>query len=119
MRQLRRRTRPPPTLDYDFLEWHRERVALLTNLTARELPDTPVSAERLPDLPLLCCGTPSPRRRRPGPSPRLYRTDGSSRAVALAAIHADVWLGNHSSLAVEAKMFAYVPDNSIADTGLA
>lgn len=23
----------PPTLDYDFLEWHRERVALLTNLS--------------------------------------------------------------------------------------
>lgn len=43
----------PPTLDYDFLEWHRERVALLTNLTARELPSTPVTADRLPKLPLL------------------------------------------------------------------
>lgn len=43
----------PPTLDYDFLEWHREHVALLTNLTARELPDTPVTAARLPGLPLL------------------------------------------------------------------
>ncbi len=43
----------PPTLDYDFLEWHRERVALLTNLTARELPDTPVAATHLPGLPLL------------------------------------------------------------------
>ncbi|MGH3701772.1 MAG: LysR family transcriptional regulator [Pseudonocardiaceae bacterium] len=43
----------PPTLDYDFLEWHRERVALLTNLSARELPDTPVTATRLPGLPLL------------------------------------------------------------------
>jgi DNA-binding transcriptional LysR family regulator len=43
----------PPTLDYDFLEWHRERVALLTNLTARELPGTPVAAARLPDLSLL------------------------------------------------------------------
>jgi DNA-binding transcriptional LysR family regulator len=42
-----------PTLDYDFLEWHRERVALLTNLTARELPDTPVTATKLPGLPLL------------------------------------------------------------------
>jgi DNA-binding transcriptional LysR family regulator len=42
-----------PTLDYDFLEWHRERVALLTNLTHRELPDTPVTAARLPTLPLL------------------------------------------------------------------
>ena len=43
----------PPTLDYDFLEWHREKVALLTNLTTRELPDTPVTAARLPALPLL------------------------------------------------------------------
>jgi hypothetical protein len=43
----------PPTLEYDFLEWHRERVALLTNLTARELPDIPVIAASLPDLPLL------------------------------------------------------------------
>ncbi|MGH3695440.1 MAG: LysR family transcriptional regulator [Pseudonocardiaceae bacterium] len=43
----------PPVLDYDFLEWHRERVALLTNLTPRELPDTPVTAATLPHLPLL------------------------------------------------------------------
>jgi DNA-binding transcriptional LysR family regulator len=42
-----------PDLEYDFLEWHRERVALLTNLTARELPDTPVTAAKLPSLPLL------------------------------------------------------------------
>ncbi|KJK43701.1 LysR family transcriptional regulator [Lentzea aerocolonigenes] len=43
----------PPELDYDFLEWHRERVALLTNLSTRELPDTPVTAAKLPALPLL------------------------------------------------------------------
>lgn len=43
----------PPVLDYEFLEWHRERVALLTNLTTRELPDTPVTAARLAGLPLL------------------------------------------------------------------
>ncbi len=42
-----------PELEYDFLEWHRERVALLTNLTARELSDTPVTAAKLPGLPLL------------------------------------------------------------------
>ena len=42
-----------PTLDYDFIEWHREGVALLTNLTTRELPNRPVSAERLASLPLL------------------------------------------------------------------
>jgi hypothetical protein len=43
----------PPQIDYDFIEWHRERVALLTNLTPRELPDTPVGAATLPTLPLL------------------------------------------------------------------
>jgi DNA-binding transcriptional LysR family regulator len=42
-----------PDLDYDFIEWHREGVALLTNLTTRELPDKPVSATKLPTLPLL------------------------------------------------------------------
>ncbi|MBM7774304.1 DNA-binding transcriptional LysR family regulator [Actinokineospora baliensis] len=42
-----------PTHDYDFLEWHRERVALLTNLTTRELPNTPVTAAQLPAVPLL------------------------------------------------------------------
>jgi DNA-binding transcriptional LysR family regulator len=43
----------PLAVDYDFLEWHRERVALLTNLSPRELPDTPVTAAALPNLPLL------------------------------------------------------------------
>lgn len=42
-----------PTLDYDFIEWHREGVALLTNLTTRELPGKPVSTAKLPTLPLL------------------------------------------------------------------
>jgi DNA-binding transcriptional LysR family regulator len=42
-----------PTLDYDFIEWHREGIALLTNLTTRELPAKPVSSTRLPTLPLL------------------------------------------------------------------
>lgn len=42
-----------PTLDYDFIEWHREGVALLTNLPTRELPDKPVTAAKLPTLPLL------------------------------------------------------------------
>lgn len=42
-----------PTLDYDFIEWHREGVALLTNLPTRELPDKPVTRAKLPTLPLL------------------------------------------------------------------
>jgi DNA-binding transcriptional LysR family regulator len=42
-----------PDLDYDFIEWQREGVAILTNLTVHELPDRPVSADKLPILPLL------------------------------------------------------------------
>ncbi|MGH3800752.1 MAG: LysR family transcriptional regulator [Pseudonocardiaceae bacterium] len=42
-----------PDLDYDFIECGRERVALLSNLTARELPDRPVRFAELPKLPLL------------------------------------------------------------------
>lgn len=42
-----------PSLDHEFLEWHRERVALLTNLTAREVPDRPLSHDALAELPLL------------------------------------------------------------------
>lgn len=42
-----------PTLDYDFIEWHREGVALLTNLTTHELPDKPVACDRLATVPLL------------------------------------------------------------------
>lgn len=43
----------PPTVAYDFIEWHREGVALLTNLTTRELPDTPITASTLTEVPLL------------------------------------------------------------------
>lgn len=42
-----------PNLDYDFIEWHREGIALLTNLTTRELPHRPVRYATLPKLPLL------------------------------------------------------------------
>lgn len=42
-----------PSLDHDFIEWHREGVSLLTNLSSRELPDKPVSSARLPAIPLL------------------------------------------------------------------
>ena len=47
------RTGELPDLDYDFIEWQREGVALLTNLTVHELPAKPVSADKLPTLPLL------------------------------------------------------------------
>ncbi|AKL71037.1 LysR family transcriptional regulator [Streptomyces sp. Mg1] len=39
--------------EYDFLEWHREGLALLTNLSVRELPARQVGVERLRNLPLV------------------------------------------------------------------
>ncbi|MFB6529881.1 LysR family transcriptional regulator [Streptomyces sp. NPDC056399] len=39
--------------EYDFLEWHREGLALLTNLPVRELGAKPVGVERLKTLPLV------------------------------------------------------------------
>jgi hypothetical protein len=38
---------------YDFLEWHREGLALLTNLPRRELPMRAVGVDRLPSVPLI------------------------------------------------------------------
>jgi DNA-binding transcriptional LysR family regulator len=38
---------------YDFLEWHRDGLALLTNLPRRELPVTEVGVDRLPSIPLV------------------------------------------------------------------
>jgi DNA-binding transcriptional LysR family regulator len=47
-----------PALDgYDVIEWHREDLALLTNLSPRDLPDKPVSQGRLPEVPLLAPST--------------------------------------------------------------
>jgi hypothetical protein len=43
-----------PTLaGYDVIEWHREDLALVTNLSRRELPMATVSQHRLPAVPLL------------------------------------------------------------------
>jgi hypothetical protein len=43
-----------PALDnYDVIEWHREDLALVTNLAVRELPMTTVRQDRLPEIPLL------------------------------------------------------------------
>ncbi len=39
--------------DYDFLEWHREGLALLTNLPVRELAAKSVGVDRLRSLPLV------------------------------------------------------------------
>ncbi|AZK97482.1 LysR family transcriptional regulator [Streptomyces tsukubensis] len=41
------------TSEYDFLEWHREGLALLTNLPVRELATRSVGFERLRSLPLV------------------------------------------------------------------
>jgi DNA-binding transcriptional LysR family regulator len=38
---------------YDFLEWHREGLVLLTNLPRRELPVRAVGVDRLPSVPLV------------------------------------------------------------------
>lgn len=38
---------------YEFLEWHRENVCLLTNLPKRELPMPVVGVSRLPSTPLI------------------------------------------------------------------
>ncbi len=45
---------PDPALAaYDVIEWHREDVALVTNLPAHDLPPTPVDQQHLPAIPLL------------------------------------------------------------------
>ncbi|MGW1280893.1 LysR family transcriptional regulator [Streptomyces tsukubensis] len=41
------------TSEYDFLEWHREGLALLTNLPVRELATRTVGFDRLRSLPLV------------------------------------------------------------------
>jgi len=38
---------------YDVIEWHREDLALVTNLTTHDLPVEAVTQERLPTVPLL------------------------------------------------------------------
>lgn len=43
----------PALADYDVIEWHREDLALVTNLSTRELPMTVVAQDRLPEIPLL------------------------------------------------------------------
>jgi DNA-binding transcriptional LysR family regulator len=43
----------PALADYDVIEWHREDLALITNLNNRELPTARMSQDRLPTIPLL------------------------------------------------------------------
>lgn len=43
----------PSLVGYDVIEWHREDLALITNLSTRELPMAAVSQDRLPEIPLL------------------------------------------------------------------
>ncbi|MGQ0719712.1 MAG: LysR family transcriptional regulator, partial [Pseudonocardiales bacterium] len=45
--------RDPALADYDVIEWHREDLALITNLPVRELPMAAVGQDRLPEIPLL------------------------------------------------------------------
>jgi hypothetical protein len=47
-----------PALDaYEVIEWHREDLALVTNLPPRELPVDAVGQQRLPAIPLLAPAT--------------------------------------------------------------
>jgi DNA-binding transcriptional LysR family regulator len=43
----------PALASYDVIEWHREHLALVTNLDRRELPMAAVVQDRLPKIPLL------------------------------------------------------------------
>lgn len=43
--------------DYEFLQWRREGLVLLTNLPKRELPVPAVSVDRLPGVPLIVPST--------------------------------------------------------------
>jgi len=43
----------PALVGYDVIEWHREDLALVTNLSTRELSMKAVSQDRLPEVPLL------------------------------------------------------------------
>lgn len=43
--------------DYEFLQWRRDGLVLLTNLPTRELPVPAVSVERLPSVPLIVPST--------------------------------------------------------------
>ena len=43
--------------DYEFLQWQRDSLVLLTNLPKRELPVPAVSVDRLPTVPLIVPST--------------------------------------------------------------
>ena len=43
----------PVTDAYDVIEWQREDLALVTNLSTREIPPAPVSQGQFPNVPLL------------------------------------------------------------------
>jgi DNA-binding transcriptional LysR family regulator len=45
--------RDPVLANYEVIEWHREDLALITNLPVREMPMATVKQDRLPDIPLL------------------------------------------------------------------
>ena len=54
--RLSRRSQRIPG-DYEFLQWRREGLVLLTNLPKRELPVPAVSVDRLPCVPLIVPST--------------------------------------------------------------
>jgi hypothetical protein len=75
--------------DYEFLQWRREGLVLLTNLPRRELPVPAVSVDRLPGVPLI---VPSTGGVITDFLRRWYGSDFRSRLTIVAAID-DIYYG--------------------------
>jgi DNA-binding transcriptional LysR family regulator len=75
--------------DYEFLQWHRDGLVLLTNLPKRELPIPAVSVDRLPDVPLI---VPSSGGVIADFLRRWYGTDFRNRLTIVATID-DIYYG--------------------------
>jgi hypothetical protein len=75
--------------DYEFLQWRREGLVLLTNLPKRELPVPAISVDRLPGVPLI---VPSTGGVITDFLCRWYGSDFRSRLTIVAAID-DIYYG--------------------------
>lgn len=75
--------------DYEFLQWQRDGLVLLTNLPRRELPVPAVSVDRLPDVPLI---VPSSGGVIADFLRRWYGTDFRNRLTIVATID-DIYYG--------------------------
>lgn len=99
--------------DYEFLQWRREGLVLLTNLPKRELPIPAVGVGRLPDVPLI---VPSTGGVIVDFLRRWYGSDFRSRLTIVASID-DIYYG----LALMRSNMAYgcmLTSVSIADAAV-